>query len=135
MSSTTTTCLVSSISYSTRHSRPSRALWMPASSSPSGLPTRRGSLRNGPTMNFAAALATSGGSRSAKARRAGGAVPSSYGASRGAVSPEQTAYGFSAVDDVTLADSLAGLSEGPERLGVGYGPGGVRRLLGGRRAS
>src|SRR5664280_1038086 len=106
---------------------------MPASSSPSGFPTRRGSLRNGPTMNSAAALATSGGNRSAKARRAGGAVPSSYGASRGAASPEQTAYGasrgaaspeqtaygVSAVDDVTLADSLAGLSEGPERLGVG----------------
>src|SRR5659263_670852 len=135
MPSTPTTCWVSPISYSTRHSRPSLALWMPASSSPSGLPTRRGSRRNGPTMNFAAALATSGGSRSAKARRAGGAVPSSYGASRGAASPEQTAYGVSAVDDVTLADSLAGRREGVRQGGAGYGPGGVRRLLGGRRAS
>src|SRR5215510_6532246 len=51
---------------------------MPASSAPSGLPTRRGSSKRGPVMNSAAAAAMSAGSRAARARRAGGAVPSSY---------------------------------------------------------
>jgi hypothetical protein len=54
-------------------------LWNPANRSRNGLPTRFGASSSGPVMNSTAATATSFGSSSEIARRAGRVKPSTYG--------------------------------------------------------